>query len=275
MYSSFFAPRPNPKSANSVVLEGPLDEIDAYPKYLLEYLDASDPNDFVWPHGVFETLLDEKKGSWTARYKAAFRGWLDVTAPNGFLWAARGLDRLDGPKSVSEMMSVSGPHAEGHDIPATINITVAGARFGSAALKKKHPRLSGGDVSSVAILKLETKYIVSFGGDSESGPSHEAEIRIRPCVPCVYRLFMSSPTPIAKARVATEEERCLYGLSCRIELSTKPKSQDKYGDSMTPFPMSLEKQVRDLAGRKGWHVAVVKTPSDEKAIRGTRWYRIL
>lgn len=225
-----------------------------YPAYLMALLrETVDPGKVK---DDFEFLLDEHskgKRAWSAVYKAAMKDWRRLYA-SPYIFAARGLSGLSYD-TLAMMRAIVAPRGDfGDEMPVSMNIATAA---GFAAPTREGER--GPAVMSVLVTyKLPPGNVRSHGGDSESGPLNEAELRASKCEGCVDRIFIGGQRSLLpRMPAATDLERRRYCLSMYLKAS-RPGAWDAIR-----FPVAFAKDL--TAWSRTWHgyrVRVIRTPAE-------------
>ncbi len=206
----------------------------------------------------FSRLMTKAAGKKRSkRYDSAWKSLMRRSAVP-YMLCARG---LYGLKSLESLPSLVGPQRDPEDtndeMSVSMNVFAASAHFAQR-------RRSRTGSSALIIYKFPTNKLVSFGGDSESGALHEAELKARACWKCVDRIYV-----LSRKRVGTPvgtKEREEYGLSAYLLCGPKPRSREaRRWTLVTALPLSMLKDVRRL----GLSYDVTRAPP-----KGWKWYRV-
>lgn len=213
------------------------------------------------------------KGSWKDRYSVIFKSFIRAMAPHG-MCVARGMHSIgflpgeDIERLVMPMYSESS-YSENIVVASWLfstrflhpkmlshaRLTPSWARAARDLIQRGHSnqeavRLSQSPVVLVSHVTLADLY--SWGGDSESGETHEAELKIKNCEPrCLRHIFVASTRPLGRA--VREDERRYYGLDSHIEHSYT----DSYGSRqplyLHPDTKAKGKTVKHLPPGWTWY----------------------
>ena len=234
---------------------------------------------------IFPDLLEADQSFLSGTdYKKAFRKYMHIVAPYGLL-AFRGLHQIYA-ENVHDLLAQISDTRE-HHTSWSMNVAAASGGFSFApychsrsqvgamveetipynldfarpsnrdrnAMFDQKCRKLGTGVLFVA--RIPQKYLISFGGDGESGPMQEAEVHVKSTLPDKYIEHIFARSPFALDAVfVTEEERKKYCL-------------DFYYDNRPKYLHGLVDC--DLPGFK-----LVTEPKDvHKDLAKHRWYRLV
>lgn len=239
----------------------------AYPAFLMALLremhDVGDASDAA--SSDFDSLLTKygKKwrgdSAWPRVYRAAMKDWRRLHA-SPYVFAARGLSGLSYDLIGRMDRIVAPPRGEfgyGGEMPVTMNVAVA-AGFAAPGLVGDPERGGPVGMSVLVTYKLPPGNVRSHGGDSESGPLNEAELRVTKCGQCVDRIFIGGQRAMLPPRIEppTDQERRLYCLSMYLK-ATRPTAWDAIR-----LPMAFAKDLAAWSRGSGYRVKTIRTPSE-------------
>lgn len=181
---------------------------------------GSDPRAFsrflvdLVPHfAAQENMFDEAVKS-RAAYQRVLTDYLAICHPEG-VFAARGLhgipiEDLDTLMSLIFSWEDLYPGMSSEENWSE-SIVYAANRFATPS-KRSFPKTGVLLIASVPHEKVR-----SFGGDSESGPYMEAELKIDRCPECIEAVYAISPNRVGKQ--VSDKERRYFGLSHYMEVT--------------------------------------------------------
>jgi len=249
-------------------------------------------------------------------YRAAFQRYMSAVAPGG-VWAARGLHSVSVRTAEEALGLVEGRWTAAASF--SFNLAYAVDRFGSPTVSSSllAENLSSGylqardnlpawqatieewlnrerarptktnigkaaaetQCSIVLVAKLPLSALEEFGGDSESGPLQEAEVKVSAGLPLrtLAGVFVCAPWPIRGGRVATVAERRQFALSDYTRVA--------FISEVHGFPMPGETVLHsDVAPRAPWLKRSSPVTTVREAFRRGRpqsnidryrWFRIV